>query len=60
VETSKNGISRVVDPAVYGRAHQFGAGVPQRRFLGISKLDVAAVGKKVHRELRKLLDEGLV
>lgn len=60
VETSKNGISRIVDPAVYGRSHQFGMGVPQRRFLGISKLDVAAVSKKVHRELRTLIDEGLV
>jgi phage gpG-like protein len=61
VETSRNGVSRIVDPSVYGRVHQFGSGrVPQRRFLGISKLDISAVSKKVHRELRDLIEGGLV
>lgn len=47
--------SRMVDTAVYGRAHHLGLGhVPQRRILGIGALDVKAVDSLLRRELKKL------
>lgn len=41
----------VTDPeaARYGRFHQFGIGVPQRRFLGIGELDRKAVDSLLRR-----------
>lgn len=42
----------VEDPDVaYGRMHQIGIGVPQRRFLGIGRLDVVAVNALLRRRI---------
>ena len=42
--------------AVYGRFHQYGLGGNKKRaFMGISKLDAAAVGAKLKRDMRRLL-----
>lgn len=45
--------SRQVDPAIYGRYHQLGIGVPKRRFIGLSATDRKAIADLVRRELRK-------
>lgn len=46
----------VRDPkaAAYGAYHQFGIGVPQRRFLGISALDIKAVDSMLRRAIIRI------
>lgn len=47
---------RVNDTAQYGRYHQQGIGVTQRKFIGLSKADQRAVGDYVRRELRRAVN----
>lgn len=52
------GGSRVVDPSVYGRAHQRGLGrVPRRRFIGIGPSDRKAVREYMRRAAKRLVRE---
>lgn len=41
------------DPSIYGRRHQFGEGVKQRRFLGMGAADIKAVDGLLRREIVK-------
>src|ERR1041384_5817682 len=55
IEFSKHS-ARVVDPAVYGRAHQQGIRVPKRRFIGVSSEDVTLVANRARRKLQTIVE----